>query len=119
MLLKRMIAFFSLFTSVSTLMCCAFPALFVVLGMGAAFAGLVGKFPQLIWISEHKTFVFGFGAAMLIIGGLLQWHSRKLSCPSDTNLAESCESTRDWSKWIYFCSLSLYAIGAVFAYGIG
>lgn len=115
-MLKRAIAFLSLFTSFSTLLCCALPALFVTLGFGAAFAGLVGSVPQLVWISEHKTLVFGFGAVMLAIGGALQWHARKLACPIDPKLAESCSTTRDWSAWLYFGSLGLYLIGAAFAF---
>ena len=116
-MLKRVIAFLSLFTSVTTLVCCALPALFVVLGLGATFAGLIGAIPQLIWISEHKALFFGVGAVMLVIGGLLQWHSKRLACPADPKLAAACSTTRDWSRWVYFTSVGLYAIGAAFAYG--
>jgi hypothetical protein len=98
---KRALAFLSLFTSLSTLLCCALPALFVVLGLGATFAGLVGAFPQLIWISEHKVFLFGFGAVMLAVGGALQWQARKLSCPIDPKMASACKTTRDWSSWVF------------------
>ena len=115
-MLKRTVSFLTLFTSVSTLLCCALPALFVVLGMGAAFAGLVGAVPQLIWISEHKALFFVFGGVMLALGGVLQWRARSLACPIDPKLAEACTTTRDWSKWIYFGSLALYLIGAFFAY---
>jgi hypothetical protein len=117
-MLKRAIIFLSLFTSFSTLLCCALPALFVVLGFGAAFAGVVGTVPQLIWVSEHKPLVFGFGAVMLAVGGALQWQARKLACPVDPALAAACRTTRDWSSWIYFASLGLYVTGAFFAYGL-
>ena len=44
----------TLFASSSTLICCALPALFVLLGAGATFASLVNFFPQLIIISQYK-----------------------------------------------------------------
>ena len=114
---KRLISFLSLFTSVSTLVCCALPALFVLLGLGATFAGLVGSIPQLIWISAHKEIFFGFGAVMLIVGGALQWNVRKIACPIDSIQAENCHVTRDWSVWVYFASLAFYAVGAAFSIG--
>ncbi len=115
-MLKSLIAFVSLFTSMSTLLCCALPALFVVLGLGATFAGLIGGFPQLIWISEHKGIIFGTGAVLLALGGALQMQAMRLSCPIDPELATSCQTTRDWSTWVYFVSLALYLIGFGFAF---
>ena len=114
--MKRTLTFFSLFTSASTLVCCAIPALFVVLGFGAAFAGIVGSVPQLIWMSEHKVWILGFGAVMLALGGLLQWHTRTETCPTDPKLAKACATTRDWSKIAYFTSLAIYSVGAFFAF---
>ena len=115
--MKRLLAFLSLFTSLGTLVCCALPALFVVLGFGAAFAGLIGHFPQLIWLSENKLWVFGVGAVLLVVGGVLQWQARKAECPVDPNTAAACSTTRDWSKIVYFLSVGLYLVGAVFAFG--
>jgi hypothetical protein len=115
---QRITSFLALFTSLGTLMCCALPALFVALGMGAAFAGLVTNVPQLVWMSENKAYLFAFGGIMLIAGGLLQWNARRLSCPTDPALGQACDTTRDWSFWIYYISLALYLIGAFFAYGI-
>jgi hypothetical protein len=113
---KKIISFLSLFTSLSTLICCALPALFVVLGFGAAFAGLVGTFPQLVWISQNKVLFFSVGAVMLILGGVLQWRVRNTACPTDPALAEACKDTRDWSFWVYGASVFLYAVGAFFAF---
>ena len=47
--------FFSLFASSSTLICCALPSLFVVLGAGASFASLLTIFPFLIVLSKYKV----------------------------------------------------------------
>src|SRR6185437_11360353 len=109
--MRRVVSFLSLFTSFSTLLCCALPALFVVLGFGAAFAGIIGAFPQLVWVSEYKAVVFGSGAILLIAGGFLQYKSKQLSCPGDPTLGQACATTRDWSIWVYWISLVLYLIG--------
>jgi hypothetical protein len=114
--MKRAIAFLSLFTSLSTIFCCALPALFVVLGMGAAFAGLVGAVPQLVLLSEHKILVFGLGGILLALGGLLQLRSRSGLCPVDPALGQACATTRDWSRFVYFVALGLYSIGSFFAF---
>lgn len=114
--MKRFISFLALFTSASTLVCCALPALFVVLGMGAAFAGLVGAVPQLVWLSEHKGIVFGLGALMLTAGGVLQLKAKAMACPIDPKFGEACATTKDWSKPIYLSSVGIYLIGAFFAF---
>lgn len=114
--MKKLLAFLSLFTSVSTLVCCALPALFVVLGMGAAFAGLVGAVPQIVWLSEHKALLFGMGGIFLALGGLLQWRSRAAACPIDPGLGQACATTRDWSLVTYFVALGFYLIGCFFAF---
>jgi hypothetical protein len=109
---------FSLFTSMSTLFCCAIPALFVTLGMGAAFAGLLSHVPQLIWLSEHKGGLFLFAGIMLILGGFAQYKAKDLPCPIDPMEADACAKTRKWSKVIYLVSVAIYVIGFTFAYGI-
>ncbi len=113
--MKRLSSFLSLFSSVSTLVCCALPALFVVLGAGATFAGLLSIFPQLIWISERKLYFIVFGAVMLAIAGFLQWNSVEKACPTDKSLSGACSTTRDWSRWVYFLSLGVFLIGSGFA----
>jgi hypothetical protein len=71
---SRLVNIVSLFTSTSTLICCALPALLVAVGAGAALSSLVSAVPQLVWISEHKTPVFAFAGAMLLLAGLiLNW----------------------------------------------
>lgn len=115
--MRRLSSFLSLFASSSTIVCCALPALFVLLGAGASFAGLVSTFPQLIWLSEHKILFFGFGGIMLILAGAIQWQSRKTACPVDDILTQgACRETKNWSLWVYFTSVGLYLIGAGFAF---
>lgn len=113
--MKSVVNFFTLFTSFSTLICCALPALIVALGMGAAMAGFVSEFPQFIWISENKIWFFMVGGVLLTIGGYLQYRVKNEPCPLDTK-AQACSDTRRNSKIIYFFSVAMYGIGFSFAY---
>ena len=109
------ITWFSIFTSASTLLCCALPAMLVTLGAGAALASLVGVFPQIVWVSENKTPVFIAAGVMLAVAGYLQYRARFLPCPVDARLAAACARQRRVSNVIYFVSLAIYVIGVGFA----
>ena len=114
--MNRWPSFLTLFTSMSTLLCCALPALLVSLGLGAVMANLASNVPGLIWISEHKIGVFIFGGSMLAVNGTWLWINRNAPCPIDPRLREACMSGRRMSKIIYFVSLGVFATGAFFAY---
>ena len=106
----------ALLLSSGTLICCALPALLVVLGAGAALAGLVSAVPQLIWLSEHKALVFGGAGAMLALAGWAQWRARSLPCPADPQLARACARTRRIAAITYGVALLSYALGVLFAF---
>lgn len=114
--LGNRVTWFSIFTSASTLVCCAIPALLVALGAGAALASLVGAFPQIVWISENKSLVFAAAGVMLAFAGYLQYRARFLPCPADPAFAAACSRQRRVSNVIYFVSLAIYVIGVGFAY---
>lgn len=113
---KKLGTFLSLFGSMSTLICCALPALLVSIGAGATLVSLLGKFPEIIWVSEHKKGVFSFAALMLILSGFAQWNARSEPCPIDADQAKACMSARRNSRMIYFASLIIFLIGAGFAF---
>ena len=106
----------SLFTSASTLICCALPALMVSLGMGAVLAGLVSDFPALIWLSRHKAIVFSVAAAMIVIAGVTLWKSRKLPCPADPAKARACGRLRKLSWFVWGFSVLCFSTGSFFAF---
>lgn len=106
----------SLFTSGSTLVCCALPATLVAIGSAATLTSLITHFPQLIWISEHKPLVFGLAGAMLVIAGYLQWQARNAPCPADSELATICRKTRVSALRVYWISVAIFLIGAFFAF---
>ena len=106
----------SLFTSLGTLFCCALPALFVVLGAGAALAGLLSNAPYLIMLSKYKVLLFLISGSLMIISGYLIWRSRNAPCPADPLKARACKRLRIASLAIYFFSVTIYAIGFFFAF---
>ncbi|WP_413294114.1 hypothetical protein ACLSU7_03225 [Bdellovibrio sp. HCB185ZH] len=110
------ITYLTLFSSAGTLVCCALPALFVSLGLGAVLAGVATKVPGLIWISEHKTEVFIFAALMLAANGLLMWFNRNAPCPIDPVLRDACITGRKFSSRVYAISVIIFLIGAFFAF---
>lgn len=116
--LKRnaVLAFGALVASSGTLVCCVLPAVMVALGAGATLAGLVGAVPQLVWLSEHKPWVFGIAAAMLAFAGLMLWRARSLPCPADPELARMCGRTRRASTVLYALALAAFLVGATFAF---
>lgn len=113
---SRAASVLSLFTSASTLVCCALPALLVALGAGAALSSLVSAVPQLVWLSEYKAGVFAFAGAMLVVSGALQWRARSLPCPLDPQLAAACTRTRRHSTVIYGLAVGMYMVGGFFAF---
>jgi len=113
---SKLTSVLSLFASGSTLVCCALPALLVALGAGAALSSLVSAVPQLVWLSEHKVGLFTGVAVMLAVSGFMQWRARSLPCPVDPALAAACTQTRKFSNRVYLFSLSIYLVGAWFAF---
>lgn len=113
-LLKKFLNWFSLFSSFGTLICCAIPSTLVLLGFGATMASFLGNFPQLIWLSENKEYVFGLSFFMLFISFLAQKYSQAHVCPIDKR--DECQNTKDWSKPLFWFSLAINLIGSFYAF---
>lgn len=106
----------TLFTSLGTLLCCALPAMLVMLGAGSVMAALAANVPGLVWLSSKKTLVFSVAAVMLLAAGILQWRARYQPCPTDPVLAARCMRSRRNSKVIYLLSVMVFCIGAFMAF---
>ena len=109
-------SYLSLFTSFGTVLCCALPSLLVSIGMGATFAGLVGAFPQIVWLSENKILVFSFSGILILASCVLLYINRYAPCPIDPDQAKACEVSRKWSIRIIALSFILWACGFFFAF---
>ena len=108
----------SALASSATLVCCVLPAVLVSIGAGATLASLVTRFPQLLWLSQHKGPVFGFAGILLIASGwVLRWQ-RSLPCPVDPIAGRQCARLRRLSVLLFCFALLAYSIGALFAFVI-
>lgn len=110
------VALGTLLASSATLVCCVLPAVLVSLGAGAVLVGLVSAVPQLVWLSEHKAWVFGIAGVLLLAAGAMIWHARSLPCPVDPVAARSCTRLRRISAGLYWVALGSYSLGGLFAF---
>ena len=113
---EEVMASFSLFASLSTLICCALPALLVALGMGAVVAGLAADVPGLIWLSSNKLYVFVAAGFLLLAAGLMRGRGAARTCPIDPLKARACGRLKAASFWIYWSAVVLYSTGVVVTY---
>lgn len=105
-----------LFGSTSTLLCCALPALLVVLGLGSAVAGLVSYVPQSIWLTEHKHIIFMISGSLLLFNAVVYWRNKKKSCPISAEKTRACRVLRRASFYILIVAITLWCIGFFFSY---
>ena len=112
----RYINYLALFASTSTLICCALPAFFVILGAGATLASLIENVPQLVVFSKHKGLITSIAFVILIISGMINRRVRSLPCPIDQKSAKICMVTRKRTRVLYMLSVTLFLIGLFVAY---
>ncbi len=106
----------SLFTSVSTLVCCALPALLIAFGMGASLISLVSVFPWLVTISKYKVVVFIIAGLLLFVSIFFYWLGRNSPCPTDPIQAKVCSKIRSINLKILLTSFITYLVGFFFAF---
>lgn len=117
MLVKdKIIHCLSLFASSATLLCCAIPALLIILGFGATVASIVSLAPQLIWLSERKIYVFGVALILLVISNWVSGSNREKACEGSEGQIQVCQMTKQVSKTLLFTSGMLFLMGAVFTF---
>ena len=104
-----------LFTSSSTLICCALPILLVTLGLGAVSATLFETLPFLVTLAKNKLWMFLGSAVMLALGGWALYRPGRY-CPTDPDLKQKCETAHRWNKRIWWTSIVIWALGFFAAY---
>ena len=108
-------AWLVLFTSSTTLICCALPILLVSLGLGAVSASLFANLPILITLAQYKTWMFtGSGAVLMLTAWLLFRPGR--ACPTNPDLAEQCERAHRWNTGFFRASIVIWVLGFAAAY---
>jgi hypothetical protein len=112
----RGVVWSALAVSVGTLVCCALPALLVLLGLGTTVAAVVSAAPWLVALSRHKGWVF-LAAGLLILGSRL--YVRVLAprlapdgaaCPLPLGRA---------TRIAWLVSVAVYGVGFFVAYLLG
>ena len=108
-------AWFILFTSSTTLVCCALPILLVSLGLGAVSASLFANLPFLVTLAQYKGWMFAGSGTVLILTGWLLFRSGR-ACPIDPEVAELCASAYRWNTRFFWTSTAIWVIGFAAAY---
>lgn len=112
---QNAVSWLTLFTSAGTLVCCALPIVFVMLGLGTAVAAVTSAVPLLVTLALHKAWVFAGSGLMLLVSGWLLYRPGR-ACPSDAELGRLCERTDRWSRRIHGVSAILWGVGFFAAY---
>ncbi len=104
-----------LFTSSTTLVCCALPILLVTLGLGAVSASLFANLPLLVTLAQHKGWMFTGSVAVLLVTAWLLFRPGR-ACPTDPELAEQCDNAHRWNIRFLGASVVIWVVGFAAAY---
>lgn len=106
----------ALFASLSTLVCCALPALLVTIGAGAVMAGLVANVPGLVAFTAWKGPLFALSGGLLLAAFAMRWFTRNAPCPADPKQAAACTRMRRWGGIILAVAAIVWLVGFFFAF---
>jgi len=114
--------YFSLFSSLSTLLCCALPSVLVLLGMGSAVASVLSAAPWLVSLSRHKIWTFSIAGTFIAASFVVSyWVAPKLR-PEDTCNADdpsTCNQVSKAGRMILWFSAIVWCGGFFVAYLLG
>jgi mercuric ion transport protein len=115
------LSYFSLFTSLSTLLCCALPSLLVLAGLGASVASTLSALPWLVALSHHKSWTFAISGILIAASFVNMYYilprPQIRACSPDKPSA--CETASRLSKWLLWVSASIYLAGFFVAFLLG
>jgi mercuric ion transport protein len=114
-----LLSYFSLFSSLSTLLCCALPSLLVLFGLGATVASALSFLPWLVTLSRHKELTFGISGALIAWSVLNAYYAvpgRKECSPDNPS---ACAVASRLSRILLWVSAAIYAVGFLVAFVIG
>lgn len=118
---SAVLSYFSLFTSVSTLLCCALPSLLVLFGLGASVGSMLSSMPWLVSLSRHKRLTFSVSGILIALSLVNMYyiapHIRAQQCTPDNPSA--CEDAGRVSNILLWVSAIIYAVGFFVAYVLG
>ena len=114
--------YFSLFSSFSTLICCALPSVLVLLGMGTAVASLLSAAPWLVSLSRHKIWTFSIAGTLIACSFVMTYViAPRLregeACDADD--PTTCGEVSKLSRVLLWSSAVIYSGGFFVAYLLG
>jgi mercuric ion transport protein len=118
---SAVLSYFSLFTSLSTLLCCALPSLLVLFGLGASVASTLSFLPWLVTLSRHKQWTFAISGGLIALSFLNTYYIaprvRAQECsPDDPSACADASKVRRILLWV---SAGIYLVGFFVAYALG
>ena len=119
---SALLSYFSLFTSVSTLLCCALPSLLVLFGLGASVASLLSFMPWLVVLSRHKAWTFSISGGLIALSFVNMYYivpHLKSNDPCEADDPSACRDASRVSRLLLWGSAGIYAVGFFVAYALG
>jgi mercuric ion transport protein len=118
---SALLSYFSLFTSVGTLLCCALPSLLVLAGLGASVASTLSALPWLVTLSRHKHWTFAISGTLIALSFLNMYYlaPRLRARACDPANPSACDNASNLAKTLLWISASIYAAGFFAAYALG
>jgi mercuric ion transport protein len=114
--------YFSLFSSLSTLICCALPSVLVLLGMGTTVASLLSAAPWLVSLSRHKIWTFSIAGTLIALSFIVTY----LIAPRlrqgkvcDADDPTTCGEVGKLSRILLWASAMIWSCGFFVAYLLG
>ena len=118
---SALLNYFSLFTSFSTLLCCALPSLLVLFGLGASVASMLSFMPWLVALSRHKQWTFAVSGVLIAVSFVNMYYIapgiRVKECSGDDPSA--CEKASRLGRVLLRVSAGIYSVGVFVAYVLG
>ena len=118
---SALLSYFSLFTSVGTLLCCALPSLLVLFGLGASVASMLSFLPWLVTLSLHKQWTFTVSGLLIALGFFnIYAIAPRLKADATCEPGDSaCGDASKVSKIVLWISAVIYVVGFFVAYVLG
>ncbi|ADV82444.1 hypothetical protein [Terriglobus saanensis] len=114
--------YFSLFSSFSTLVCCALPSILVLLGLGTTVASLLSAAPWLVSLSRHKVWTFSIAGTLIAASFVVTYVTAPRlrngeACASDD--PTTCGEVSKLSRILLWVSALIWYGGFFVAYLLG
>jgi mercuric ion transport protein len=118
---STVLSYFSLFTSLGTVVCCALPSLLVLAGLGASVASLLSAAPWLVTLSHHKPWTFGISGVLIATSFLNMYYvaPRLGNSACSPESPEACDVASRFSKALLWTSAVVYLAGFFVAFFLG